>query len=149
MFQNICIFILMVILGISCQSPGNKKAPVKERVPEVQNMKPENTLPDITGVYRLPETRCDLVITFIRESDGFKYYIKGEHLDVEGKAIVSAEQGEIYVTFDGPTGGSNKPNTLSGLYANNTLTIQNTGNAQNQYTFFEDCPDKYLEFKKN
>jgi len=149
MFQNVCVFILMIVLGTSCHNTGNQKAPVKESVPEVQKPKPENSLPDITGVYRLPETHCDLVITFIKETDGFRYYIKGTHLDVEGKAVVSSEQGEIYVTFDGPTGGNNKPNSLSGLYANNTLTIQNTGNAQNQYTFFEDCPDKYLEFKKN
>ena len=149
MYKIFCVCFLMAILGISCQNSGKQKAPVKESIPEVQNQKPENSLPDITGVYRLPETHCDLVITFIKEANGFRYYIKGEHLEGEGKAVVSSEQGEIYVTFDGPTGGNNKPNTLSGLYTNNTLTIQNTGNAQNQYTFFEDCPDKYLEFKKN
>jgi len=149
MDKKICITILMAILCASCQNAGNRKNSGKESISTVQNSKTVNAFPDITGVYRLPETRCDLVITFIKDAEGFKYYIKGTHLDVEGRAVISADNGDYYITFDGPTGGNNKPNSLSGLYKENTLTIQNYGNAQNQYIFFEDCTDKYLEFKKN
>jgi len=139
---------IIVVLCYSCNNVGNDKNQGKEKDSTTQNAKVNSALPDITGVFRLPETHCDLVITFIKGNDGYKYYIKGVHLDVEGKAIVTSENGDYYVTFDGPTGGNNKPKSLSGQYKDNTLTIQNYGNSQNQYTFFEDCPDKYLEFKK-
>lgn len=126
MGNKIIVITLMLFFSISCK----------------------NSLPDISGVYRLPETSYDLVITFIKKPNGFRYYIKGQHIDVEGDAIVSAEDSLYYVTFDGPTGGNNEPKSLSGVYKDNTLTIQNYGNSQNEYIFFEDCPDKYMEFKK-
>jgi len=148
MNSKFSVIILMAVFCVSCNNVANKKtsADVKDSV--AQKAPAKASLPDISGVYRLPENGCDLVITFIKSGDGFKYYIKGSHLDVEGKAVLSVEEDTYYITFDGPTGGKNKPNDVSGVYKDNTLTIQNYGNAQNQYNYFEDCQDKYLEFKK-
>jgi len=134
MKRSLFVIILVVILSYSCNNSSKTK---------------DSSLPDITGVYRLPETNADLVITFMKDGDGFKYYIKGTHLDVEGKAILSSEENEFYVTFDGPTSGNNEPKSVRGLFKDSTLTIQNYGNADNQFIVFEDCQDdKYLEFKK-
>lgn len=73
------VIILTVIFSFSCKNSGNDN---------------NSSLPDISGVYRLPETNAGIVINFIKEADGFKYYIKSTHLDVEGKAILSAEEDE-------------------------------------------------------
>ena len=145
------VIIAMLAACVSCQSKKSSNAattPAADSVKTEQKAAVTDSFPDIAGVYSLPENSCDITITFIKEADGYRYFIKGEHLDVEGNAVLSREENEIYITFDGPTGGESQPNSVSGLYANNTLTIQNSGNAQNQYTVFEECQDKYLVFTK-
>lgn len=147
MLNKLSVLIVMVVFCVSCNNGATEKKSTEVKDPTAQNAQAKTSLPDIAGVYRLPETGCDLVITFTKEGDGFKYFIKGNHIDVEGKAIVADQEGDIYVTFDGPT-GANTTNQLSGLYKDDALTIQNYGNADNKYNFFEDCQEKYLEFKK-
>lgn len=149
MYQKNLAIILLVIICFSCKNSGNTGNANKDKDSIAINSVQKDTLPDISGVYRLPETGCDIVITIMKEKNGFKYYIKGMHLDVEGMAVLSADQVAYYVTFDGPTGGDNKPNTVSGEYKDNTITIQNYGNSMNEYHHFKDCDEKFLEFKKN
>ena len=149
MYQKSLVIILMVMICFSCKNSGNTNNANKDKDSIAQKSVLKDTLPDISGVYRLPETGCDIVITIMKEKTGFKYYIKGSQLDVEGVAVLSADQGVYYITFDGPTGGDNKPNTVSGEYKDNALTIQNYGNSMNEYHYFKDCDAKYLEFKKN
>jgi hypothetical protein len=140
------IIVLMLMVGVACSNPGNNSTAKKDST-AVQNSTPANSLPDIAGYYRLPETGCDIALTITKEKNGFKYYFKGEHLDLEGIALLSYEGDGYYVTFDGPIGNT-PPKTVSGLFKDNTLTIQNEGNSQNNYHYFSDCDEKYLEFKK-
>ncbi len=146
MIQKIFAIVLMAMVLVSCHNPGNNNS-AKTDSTAVQNSKPANTLPDIAGYYRLPETGCDIALTITKEKNGFKYFFKGEHLDLEGVALLSTEADGFYVTFDGPIGNT-PPKTVSGLFKDNTLTIQNEGNSQNNYHYFTDCDEKYLEFKK-
>jgi len=147
MIQKIFIIVLMVIAGVSCNNPGTNINSVKMDSAAVQSSKTTTSLPDISGYYRLPETGCDIALTITKEKNGFKYFFKGEHLDLEGIAILSSESDGYYVTFDGPIGNT-PAKTVSGLFKDNTLTIQNEGNSQNNYHYFTDCDEKYLEFKK-
>ena len=145
--QNFAIA-LLVIFCLSCNNSAKNKNSVKESPVIVQKSDTIKSLPDISGYYRLPETGCDLALTITKGEGGFRYFFKGAHLDLEGVALVSAGQQEIYVTFDGPI-GNYPPKTVSGLYSDSTLTIQNSGNAMNKYEYFPDCSEKYLEFTKS
>jgi hypothetical protein len=137
----------MVIFGFSCSNSGNTENSSTDSSASVQKSEPGNSLPDISGVYKLPDGGCKLALAIKNENNVFKYSFIGEHLDLEGTAIVNKVNEDIYVVFDGPIGNT-PPKTVEALYKGNTLTIQNSGNAQNQYQYFE-CDEKYPEFKKN
>ncbi len=148
MRQKVLMIIVMVIFCSSCNNNGNNATTSKTDSAKVQTPAPANSLPDISGYYRLPETGCNIALTITKEKSGYKYFFKGDHLDLEGIALVSLEEKECYVTFDGPIGNT-PPKTVSGLFEGKTLTIQNEGNASNQYHYFTDCDEKYLVFTKN
>jgi len=148
MYPKIFLVVLMVLFSFSCKNSENKDNSSKENGANVENSKSDNSLPDITGYYRLPELGCNIALTIVKENGVLKYYFKGEHLDLEGIAIVHVEEDIYYVTFDGPIGNT-PPKTVSGQFKDNTITIQNYGNAMNNFHYFQDCVDKYLEFKKN
>jgi hypothetical protein len=147
MFQRILLVSLLVAFGFSCSNTGNTETSGTDSTTGVQKSEPVNSLPDISGMYKLPDGGCKLTLTIKNENNVFKYNFIGEHLDLEGIAIVNMVNGDFYVVFDGPIGNT-PPKTVEALYKDNTLTIQNSGNAQNQYQYFE-CSEKYLEFKKN
>jgi hypothetical protein len=148
MIQKFSVFIVMLLLGVSCTSTVNNNNSGEANADSVKTTKSENALPDISGYYRLPETGCNLALTITKENDGFKYYFKGEHLDLEGIALLSQEDSIYYITFDGPIGNT-PPKTVSAQFKENTITIENYGNAMNEYNYFPDCSEKYLEFSKN
>lgn len=148
MYPKIFLVVLMVLFSFSCKNSENNDNSSEENGANVENSKSDNSLPDITGYYRLPELGCNIALTIVKESGVLKYYFKGEHLDLEGIAIVHVEEDIYYVTFDGPIGNT-PPKTVSGQFKDNTITIQNYGNAMNNFHYFQDCVDKYLEFKKN
>jgi len=147
MYQKIFAMMLMAFLGFSCQNSVNNNQE-KDTAAGEQTTVSSTTLPDISGHFSLPETGCDIALIIIKENNIFRYFFKGTHLDLQGIAIVSVENNECYITFDGPIG--NTPNkTVSALYNDNTIVIQNYGNASNNYHYFSDCSEKYLEFKKD
>lgn len=138
---------LIMLVFVSCSKPTGKSNVTNDSI-ETTNIKEANdVLPDIVGYYRLPETGCDLALTIIKQNDKLKYYFKGEHIDIEGIAILSKENDDFYITFDGPIGGY-PAKTVTGQYTNNSIIIQNYGNSMNNYTYFPDCDEKYLEFAK-
>ena len=147
MDRKIFAVILMVFFGFSCSNSGNTENLSSDSTASVQKSEPVNSLLDISGVYKLPDGGCKLALTIKKENNVFKYNFSGEQLDLEGIAIVNKINEDVYVVFDGPIGNT-PPKTVEALYKDNTLTIQNTGNAQNTYHYFE-CDEKYLEFKKN
>jgi hypothetical protein len=148
MYKKIFVVILLAVISFSCNNSEDKKNAEKENGADLQNSKLSNSLPDVSGYYQLPELRCNIALTIVNENGVLKYYFKGEHLDLEGVAIVSVEEDIYYVTFDGPIGNT-PPKTVQGQFKDNTITIQNTGNTMNNFHYFPDCEDKYLEFKKN
>ncbi len=148
MHPKIFVVALMLLFSFSCGDSGDKNASTEENSDKVENSQPGNSIPDITGYYRLPELGCNIALTIVKENGVLKYYFKGEHLDLEGTALVHVEEDIYYVTFDGPIGNT-PPKTVSGQFIDNTITIQNYGNTMNDYHHFQDCGDKYLEFKKN
>ncbi len=145
-FRNVFVTALCSVLAVSCSNNNTGNTSGTDST-ATTNDAAKDSLPDISGYYRLPENGCNIALSITKEIDGYKYYFKGEQLDIEGTAIVSTEQDGIYVTFDGPIGGT-EPKTVSGLFIGKTITIQNSGNGDNNYQYFE-CAEKYLEFSKN
>lgn len=137
---------LLAFLGVSCQNSVNNSQN-NEKATDEQKPGTQANMPDISGYYSLPETGCDLKLTITKENNTFRYFFKGLHLDLQGIAILSTENDITYITFDGPIGNT-PPKTVSGEYKANTITIQNYGNASNNYHYFPDCDEKYLEFTK-
>lgn len=146
MYRKFLIILLMITLGFSCKNADNNNDSSTEQDINLQNSKTD--MPDVTGYYQLPELGCNIALTIVKENGLLKYYFKGEHLDLEGIAIVHAEEDIYYVTFDGPIGNT-PPKTVMGQFKDNSITIQNTGNTMNNFHYFLDCGDKYLEFKRN
>jgi hypothetical protein len=141
------LFVLSALLAIflySCDSSGSRTGAETN-----EELKTEISITDISGTYKMPENTCGFELTVTKEKDDYSYNIKSKNgiVDIFGKLTVSNESGTNYVNFTLPESFSEK--TAQGLLENNTITIQNYGNAENQFTIFEDCDDKYMVFKKN
>ena len=146
MYRKFLVIFLIVIFSFSCKNVTNNTNSTNVKNSIAQKSQTKDSLPDISGVYNLPDGGCKLALTIKKEKNVFRYNFTGDQLDLEGTSIVSKLNEDIYITFDGPIGNT-PPKTVEALYKDNTLTIQNDGNAQNNYHYF-DCDEKYLEFKK-
>lgn len=138
------VFALSIVTFIGCN--GNQQNTTDEPANSVENANASTI--DYSGVYISGKTGegCNLTITLTKENETYKYFLTGEHHDQEGIAIIEKTDA-VYITFDGPI-GNHKPKTVSGQIEGNTIKIQNYGNSMNEYHFFVDCDEKYLEFVK-
>ncbi len=67
--------------------------------------------------------------------------------NTEGKVEIIKQDSDVYLKLVAVNGASPKGD-VEAKYENETLLIQNEGNAMNQYTNFKKCDAKYLELKK-
>jgi len=101
-----------------------------------------------SGNYKMTgEEACDISIVISKKDTSYSYVVKSFGKEYAGIISIEKQDADTYLIFGGEVEG-NKPNTISALYADSTLTIQNSGNAMNPYNFFQKCDAKYLEFKK-
>lgn len=145
MNQKLFAIVLLLFLSASCQnSETEKKAAIPETSVETTG------LPDLSGIYKLPENTCDLTLEIKSENNQYHYFFNGMNgiIDMTGTLIISKDGDDYMLTFDGPI-ENNAPKTVQALYKENMLIIQNYGNADQNFTIFSDCDVKYLEFKKN
>jgi len=143
--------LVFITFSYSCNNSENASATDKDSTPVTQTENLTNATPDFSGQYKLPAESGDLALIITKVGNDFRYNLKGEggKLDVEGALIVSPEAESFRLTFDGPTGGENKPKDVEALFQNNTIVIQNSGNAdQGSWVLFPFCSAKYLEFTK-
>ncbi len=140
----ISVIIAMFIMGISCNNTGTT-----QKTNEANSNEPVYNLPDLAGEYMLPSDGCNLTLTIKKEKNDFDYAFKGMGgiIDMSGNIIFSKEGDSYRLTFDGPI-ENNAPKTVEAIFKDNTITIQNYGNADQNFTVFTDCKEKYLEFKK-
>jgi hypothetical protein len=104
--------------------------------------------PDYSGIYKVnEENSCQLSISITKDGQNYKYRILGDKLDCWGNLIVENVDGDLYFTFDGQI-AENKPKTVSAKFVDGSIIIQNYGNSMNEYNYFKQCEEKYLEFKK-
>jgi len=99
---------------------------------------------DYSGTYNMVDkTICDLSIIIQKNGNDLSYKIDKS----EGKVEIIKQENEVYLKFVAINGVSPKGD-VEAKYENETLLIQNEGNAMNQYTNFKKCDAKYLELKK-
>ena len=132
-------FALSIIVLLAC----SEKKQSKEKYAHTDTL--TAVIPNYAGIYKT-EKGCNLNIELIKTNNGYKYLLTGEHYDQEGIAIIDKSDA-IYITFDGPI-GNNEPKTVSGQIDGNSILIQNYGNSMNEYHYFVDCDEKFLEFVK-
>jgi hypothetical protein len=140
--------ITAVVLVSSCQNSGNTENKTNTDSVKTESGVSSNSLPDISGHYKMGENTCGFELIITKGEGKYTYNIKGKNgiVDLFGDASVSNSDGTMSVSFTLPESFSSK--TADGVYTENSITIQNYGNAENQFEIFKDCGEKYMEFKK-
>jgi hypothetical protein len=137
---------------IFCFSCNNTKKMGKSAIKDSTNLSKETKnltiLKYIDGVYNTTgENECNINITIKKVNDNYFYKITLDGTEYSGKLIFENQEDKVYFTFDGKI-GDNAPQTVGGLFFQDTLMIQNYGNSMNEYHYFKKCDVKFLEFKK-
>jgi hypothetical protein len=128
---------------VSCNSNKTEnKAEQKDSVKtEVAPAKAEF---DYSGKYAMiDKSVCDLVIEIQKKDNNFTYSSE----KVKGNIEIINQDKEVYLKFIAINGKSPKGD-VEAKYENETLLIQNEGNAMNKFTIFNKCDAKYLELKR-
>jgi len=142
---QIALSISVLLTLCSCNS-GSKQD--EKSMKDSTNIEKKVAGPDYSGIYKVSaENTCQLTIAITKENQNFNYQIKGENLDCTGKLIIEDFEGEIYFTFDGQI-AENAPKVVSAKFVDNSIMVQNYGNSMNEYNYFKQCEEKFLEFKK-
>ena len=132
----------------SCNNSGEQKTEQKDSVKAgtvqtAQSPKASNAV-DYSGTYSIADkTACDLTILVQKKDSGFTY-VSGK---AKGNVEIIKQDNEVFLNFIAINGKSPKGD-VEAKYENETLLIQNEGNAMNPYSIFKKCDAKYLELKK-
>lgn len=88
----------------------------------------------IAGNYFPAEPKCRVSLKINQKNEyTFRADLK---LKLKGKVKVSKEDQVTYLTFG----------HIGSMYHQDTISIQNYGNAMNDYIHFEECDAKYIHF---
>ena len=88
----------------------------------------------IAGDYVSAESKCKISLKINRKNE---YTFRADRkLMLRGKVKVSKEDQVTYLTFG----------CIGSMYHQDTISMQNYGNAMNDYTHFEECNAKYIYF---
>lgn len=139
-----CIFgaLTIVLFLSSCNNPSDNKLSKSDTTvaPTVQ----AQSGTDYSGTYRITDKNvCDLTIEIQKSGDHFSYSSGKTKGDVE---VIKSES-EVYLKLIAINGKSPKGD-VEAKYEDQTLLIQNEGNAMNEYNHFKQCDAKFLELKK-
>ena len=132
--------IMLLLLIMTCGQANCKE--IKSR--PVDNKK----LQEYVGTYKTDDEKsCSINLTITLKADGLHYKIKTKTRNKEGHIKIVKMGEETYVNFIGLRGDKPK-DQIEGLCADHKITIQNDGNAMNQYTNFGECDLKYIVLEK-
>ncbi|RZJ54314.1 MAG: hypothetical protein EOO44_05490 [Flavobacterium sp.] len=126
----------------------------------------------IEGIYSTQadsneSSECKISVEITKTKDGYSYIFKTKSKNLKGVAELTEESGEKILVLkgikwdyyegemsdeEGSDSISDKepviPVDIGASYVQDTLTIQNYGNAMNSYTKIEDCGRKYIQLIK-
>ena len=96
----------------------------------------------------ISEDACDIKISIDIIDKEYTYKISYDSTNNSGKIKIDSLTGDTYLEFKNLKSVS-QDNPISALYENNSLIIQNYGNALNNYTHFKNCDLKYIRLIKD
>ncbi len=142
-FLMIGIVATSLILS-SCDSKNSEKTEQKDSTSVPTEVAKTASAIDYSGVYSITDQSvCDLEIVISKKDNNFAYS-SGK---AKGSIEVINQDGEVYLKMIAINGDS--PNgDVEAKYEDETLLIQNEGNAMNPYSIFKKCDAKFLELKK-
>jgi hypothetical protein len=136
----------MFLAVISCNTANTDKIGNKNSVVEIKEK--QQTSVDYSGTYKSSDGgACNISVIVSKQNGNYVYKIEDQGVEYSGNLMVENQDGEIYFTFDGKI-EDNAPKTISGKLVENSIMIQNYGNAMNEYNFFKKCDSKFIELKK-
>lgn len=137
------IIVIALFFG-SCGNSTEKKTEQKDTTVSKTENTTVATEPDYSGTYSIVDkTVCELTILIQKNGNDLTYKLD----NTEGKVEIIKQDSDVYLKLVAVNGASPKGD-VEAKYENETLLIQNEGNAMNQYTNFKKCDAKYLELKK-
>ena len=160
------IIIIAIVFFSACKRQS--AIPIEETKYSIKPV--TNTKDSIEGVYNaLIDSNntddCTLAIELVKTKNGYHFSLKTNARNIQGKAkFVSNGPDEKYIVLedipwdeyegdisnedDTITRNVDIPKGIDFLYKNDTLTLQNYGNAMNYYTKLGECGAKYIQLVK-
>ncbi len=140
MKKNLFIVFGVFVIGMIVSSCNNQSDNKTEPTESTQTV----VATDYSGTYSITDkTVCDLTIEIQKNGDNFTYS-SGK---IKGNIEVIKNESEVYLKLIAINGASPKGD-VEAKYENQTLLIQNEGNAMNEYNHFKKCDAKFLELTK-
>jgi hypothetical protein len=155
------LFLLASVLIVSCNNQDPKTA-----IPKNDTIETKDT---ISGLYKteidsLYTDKCEISVSISKSKNGYLYHLKTDLRDVKGNVrLISEAPNELYLVFEGIkwdayegdisnqtddndtiTKDLEIPVGIEAYVGNDTLTIQNDGNAMNSYTKIGECGRKFI-----
>lgn len=132
----------ILILAVSLTSCAENKQSARD-------IKNGSTGTDYSGTYEITDPSvCKLTITISKNNSGYVYTLNAAGVKSAGKLEVEKEGKEVYLNFTATLRSGDKT-SVTGMYTDNAIMIQNYGNAMNPYTCFKECDVRYLQLVKN
>lgn len=134
---------LIVASGFSCNNHKNNTNRIEERTAEQESSNAETKLMDNSKEYKMHDNTRFSELIIINENEPYNCNIKGKNavVDIYENLSVDEQNGTTYSIFTCSQNFSK--NRIEGLLENNTITIQDDGNADKQLIIFEDCDEKH------
>ena len=92
---------------------------------------------NIAGSYFPAESKCPIYLK-IDKNNHFIFTVKNKK-KIQGAAKLSKEDQVLYLDFGRGIGG---------MFSNDTIYMQNAGNAMNPYNHFKECNEMYIHWVK-
>jgi len=159
------IALTTVTVTVSCQEMADKSRELPAKKIEALQLSPQV---NFSGTYNVVNDStdfetCTFSIILKQKTTGYSYRLITDKRDVKGDAIFQkTDEGAILtlkgITWDAYEGDiSNEeapneelklPEDVGIMVKNDTLNIQNYGNAMNSYTIFGECGKKFIILAK-
>ena len=163
----------LIVLACNNKIPesGIETTQSEQSVP-LQADKSKNSIEGIYTTQTEPgnNSECKVSVEIIKTKSGYSYIFKTKSKNLKGIALLTEESGEKNLVlkgiqwdyYEGDISNEEENDSISGSaskemetpvdidasYVQDTLTIQNYGNAMNSYTKIEDCGRKYIQLIK-
>jgi hypothetical protein len=108
---------------------------------------PQAASVDYTGNYRSSDKSCNATLSISATNGKYQYQFQIGKRKRSGTLDISETDGQTYLTFNGLISASHNE-TVEGVFTDDAVIIQNTGNASNPFTRFRECDAKYLTLEK-